>query len=199
MEIPRDWINVSGATSDMRLCQVSFQESAGCPPLVVTRSLVVKEDRSWQVHVHSHPIDLSIIPTIAGIPSELDRESATLLLSQIAELQTCVGNPEPKFIALGEAKKNGRFLSAAKEVVAYIDRSACVAVGGLQYPSTVRCSKCHLLTNNVRCSECITYRKNLIAQHSRASRHNSSEQSKKINYRYVPSCLHNNICMYMYV
>ena len=58
MEIPRDWINVSGATSDMRLCQVSFQESAGCPPLVVTRSLVVKEDRSWQVHVYSHPIDL---------------------------------------------------------------------------------------------------------------------------------------------
>ena len=74
-----------------------------------------------------------------------------------------MGNPEQKFTVLGEAKKNGRFLSVGKEVVAYVDSNACVEVGRHQYPSTVRCSKCHLLTDDMRCPECVTYRKNLIA------------------------------------
>ena len=40
--IPFNWLNVSGSSSDVRLCQVTYQESLEyCPPLVVTRSLVV--------------------------------------------------------------------------------------------------------------------------------------------------------------
>jgi hypothetical protein len=99
-----------------------------------------------------------------------------------------VGNPEQKFTVLGEAKKNGRFLSVGKEVVAYVDSNACVEVARHQYPSTVRCSKCHLLTDSMRCPECATYRKNLIAQHSRTVRRSSSVRSKKTNLRYKCQC-----------
>ena len=115
---------------------------------------------------------------------QLTHDSATLLLSCLEELNTCNGNPEPKFISLGEAKKKGQLLSADKEVVAYIDSSACVSVGDQQYACTIRCTKCHLLTTEVRCSECALYRKNLLAQHSRATRRNNSAQSKTVNFRY---------------
>ena len=53
---------------------------------------------------------------------------------------TCIGNPEPKFISHGEAKKNGQFLSQEREVVAYVDSIACVVIGEQQYACTIRCS-----------------------------------------------------------
>ena len=61
------------------------------------------------------------VPSLHSFPVELNSDSTTLLLSQLADLNTCMGNPEQKFTVLGEAKKNGHFLSVRKEVVAYVD------------------------------------------------------------------------------
>ena len=81
----------------------------------------------------------------------------------------CIGNPEQKYVALGETKKNGQFLSEEKDVVAYMDRNACIVGADQQYTSTVRCSKCHILTNGMRCSVCATYCRSLNAQCSCAA------------------------------
>lgn len=154
----------------------------------MTRSLIVKQDYSWVLNVHGHLVDRSKISSLALIPNNLTRDSATLLLSCLAKLNTCVGNPEPKFVSLGEAKKKGQLLSPEKEVMAYVDSSACVAIGHQQYAHTIRCTKCHLLTTEVRFSECAAYRNNLLAQHSRAKRCNSSVQSRTTNLRYLCVC-----------
>ena len=91
--------------------------------------------------------DPSLIPYIAAIPALLDdSESAAILLERVCQLNTCSGNPESRFVALGEAKKNRQFLSLTKDVVAYLDTGICVSANGHNYPSTVRCSKCRLLT-----------------------------------------------------
>ena len=173
---------------DLRLCSVAYQKLKGCTPLVVTRSLIVKQDYSWLLHVHGHLVDPSKFTTLAAIPTSLNHESAMRLLSHIVELNTCVGNPEGKFISLGEAKKNGNFLSQEKEVVAYVDSTACVVIGEQQYARTIRCSKCHFLTSEVRCLECAAYRKNLLSQHSRETRRSHSAPSKTTNFRY---CVYN--------
>ena len=183
VQLPHDWTNVSFGAPDLRLCRITYQDLPGSSPLVVTRSLIVKQDHSWVLNVHGHTVDASKVPFLRTLPVELNSDSATLLLSRLADLNTCAGNPEQKFTALGEAKKNGQFLSVGKEVVAYVDCNACVAVGRHQYPSTIRCSRCHLLTDGIRCPECAAYRKNLLAQHSRAVRRSSSVRSKKTNFR----------------
>ena len=67
----------------------------------MTRSLIVKQDYTWVLNVHGHLVDPSKISSLALIPHNLTRDSATLLLSRLAELNTCVGNPEPKFVSLG--------------------------------------------------------------------------------------------------
>ena len=79
---------------------VTYQELEGCSLLVVTRSLIVKQDYTWVLNVHCHPVDPSKISSLALIPHNLTRDSATLLLSRLAELNTCVGNPEPKIVSL---------------------------------------------------------------------------------------------------
>ena len=166
--LPPNWTDVSFGAQGLRLCRVTYQELPGTAPLVVTHSLIVKQDCSWALNVHGHTVDSSKVPSLQSFPDKLSGESVTLLLNEVADLHTCIGNPEQKYTVLGEAKKYGQFLSANKEVVAYIDRNACVTVGDQQYPTTVRSSKCHLLTSAVRCSVCTGYRKSLNAQHSRA-------------------------------
>ena len=100
-------------------------------------------------------------------------------------------------MSLGEAKKKGQLKSLEKEVVAYVDSSACVGIGHQQYAHTIRCMKCHLLTTEVRCSECAAYRKNLLAQHSRARRRSTLVQRRTTNFRCcVCLCLSVRLCAY---
>ena len=173
---------------DLRLCSVAYQKLKGCTSLVVTSSLVVKQDYSWFLHVHGHLVDLSKITPLVLIPTSLNQDSAMHLLSHIVELNTCVGNSKRKFLSLGEAKKNGRFLSQEKEVVVYVDSVACVAISEQQYARTIRCSKCNLLTTEVRCFECAAYRNNLLSQHLHVTRHSHSAPNKTTNFRY---CVYN--------
>lgn len=95
---------------DLRLCTVDSHEAESSPPLVVTWSLVVSNDsRTWRLHIYGHLLDPLVIPTLADIPPTLDTSTTSLLLQWLVELNTCSGNldPEPKFVALVKAKKNG--------------------------------------------------------------------------------------------
>jgi hypothetical protein len=107
-----------------------------------------------------------------------------MILAKLSCLHTCPGSPEPKFIALADGKRNKEFLSSSNEVVAFVDTKGLVDVKGTWFPSTVRTTKCHLLTGDLRCTECKGYRKNLLAQHSRAKQQEPRKKvTKKINYR----------------
>lgn len=186
IDIPPNWVNVtSGEDANLKLCVVNYQERESCPPLVLTRSIVInKAQFSWQLHVYGHQVDPSTIPSLADIPAQLNCSSAvSLLLSRLADLNTCVGSPDSSFVTLCKAKKNMQFLSSDKKVVAYLDAYACVFIDGHCYPSTVRCSDCSLLTTSVRCDTCTKFRNNLRAQYSRSLKSRRAFYSKNTNYR----------------
>ena len=180
--VPEGWINVSNET-ELRLCQISRQDIPNIPPLAITRSLVVKSDCSWMLHIHGHRVDPSHIPTYDDTPF-LDPTSTTTLLQKVGSLNTCVGNPDPKIINLAKRKKNGQFLSQKQDVVAYLDVGTCVSIEGQDYPSTVRCSSCNLLTDGIRCEDCTGYRKTLLTLCSRSNGSGHSVHKSKKNYRY---------------
>ena len=168
----------------MKLCVVNYQESESCPPLVLIRSVVINKTQwSWQLHVHGHQVDPSAIPSLADVPAQLNCSTASMLLSCLADLKTCAGNPDSSFVTLCKTKKNMQFMSSDKKVVAYLDTHACVFIDGDCYSSTVRCSDCLLLSNNVRCDICAQFRNSLRAQFSR-SRSRRAFYSKNTNYRY---------------
>ena len=160
--IPDGWTTVIHDT-ELRLCQISSQALLSVSPLAVTRSIVVKADYSWILHVNNHHVDPQNISLLVEVPPILDADSTASLLQTVCKLNTCAGNPDPKFINLAKSKKNGQFLSNKKEVVAYLDSGFCVLVDGQQYVSTVRCSNCQLLTDHVRCTYCVVYRSTLIS------------------------------------
>ena len=144
--VPSNWIDVSGDDANLRLCEIVYQQAGSSPPLVVARSLVVdSSSRTWRVHIHGHQLDPSLVPTLVTVPSTLNGSSTSLLLQQLNQLKTCAGNPDVRFVTLAESRKNGRFLSSDKAVVAYLDSSACVTVDGQEFPviqSDVPCVVC---------------------------------------------------------
>ena len=160
--IPSDWYNVSGTNSDIRLCQIAYQGSIeDCPPLVVTRSLIVHSDMTWKIHTW---LCAAENPSLADIPETIDTDTIMLLLDKLGHLTTCPGNPDKQFVSLAKMRKNGQFLSNKKdEVRAYLDTNACVTNGDHTSYGTVRSSKCLLLTNEKRCKEFLSYRKTLLA------------------------------------
>ena len=185
VKAPSGWINTSPHGSrNVCFCLISYLESDSNSSAFVNCSLVIRSDTTWHLHVNSHPIP-SECPAIADCPSHLDSVSTSMLLSRLSTFHTCPGNPEPKFISLASMKRNGEFLSNDNEVVAYLDRNGSVAVNDKCYTSTIRTSKCHLLTRELRCEICKGYRKNLLAQHSRAMHTSAEQPSNKVNYRSV--------------
>ena len=153
-------------------------------PLAVTRSVVVRADYSWILHVNNHLVDPKLISSIQKIPSLLDATLTTTLLQTVCTLNTCVGNPDTKFTELAKSIKNGQFFLRKQKVVAYLDSGFCVLMDGQQYVSTVRCSNCHLLSDRYRCIECAVYRSTLVSMCFRSEKQNASTcLSKSMNYR----------------
>ena len=169
--VPVGWTDVS-SDSEQRFCEITRQDIPDTPPLVVARSLVVQPDSSWMVHVHGHQVDQARILSFLEVPSEICPATTATLLSTVATLAVCIGNPESRFVELAK-QKGGNFLSSTGEVVAYVDKIACVSVEGQQH-LTVRCADCQLLVSkeidSSRCFVCEKYRKTLYVLLKRASR-----------------------------
>ena len=55
--LPPNWTDVSFGALGLHLCRVTYQELPGTAPLVVTHSLIVKQDCSWALNVHGHTVD----------------------------------------------------------------------------------------------------------------------------------------------
>ena len=180
--MPTGWINNSpSGNSTVCFCHISHQGSDSCSAFVEC-SLLIRSDLTWHVHVHNHLLPPSS-HILKDFRSHLDSTTASMVLAKLSELHTCPGNPEPKFTALANGKRNMDFRSSNDEVVAFVDTNGMTNVKGTWYPSTVRTTKCQLLTGDLRCTECKGYRKNLLAQHSRAKQQQPERATKKVNYR----------------
>ena len=168
--VPVGWTNAF-SESEERFCEITRQDIPDTPPLVVARSLVVQPDSSWMVHVHGHQVDQAHILSFLEVPSEICLATTATLLSTVATLAVCVGNAESRFVELAK-QKGGNFLSSTGEVVAYVDKIACVSVEGQQH-LTVRCANCQLMVSKEldshQCSLCEKYRKTLYVLSNRAS------------------------------
>ncbi len=180
--VPEGWINISTETK-LRLCQISRQTLPNTAPLVVARSLIVKSDHSWMLHVHGHHADPLHIPGY-DITPVFDPTLTTSLLQKVERLNTCIGNPDSKIIDLAKQKKRGQFLSAKSDVVAYLDGGNCVSSEGQEYSCSVRSASCTLLTSNIGCEVCTAYRKTLLTLCLRARASDEGVHKTKKNYRY---------------
>ena len=98
VQIPPHWMDVTFGAPDLRLCYVTYQDLLEATPLVVTRSLIVKQDHSWVLHVNGHLVDPANVPSLPSFPPTLSSDSISLLLSQLGDLHTCTGNPEQKYV-----------------------------------------------------------------------------------------------------
>lgn len=107
VQLPPHLTDVTFGAQDLHLCQVTYQDLTEATSLVVTSSLIVKQDHSWVLHVHGHLVDPANVPGLQSFPPTLTSESFNLLLIQLADLHTCIGNPEVEYIAL--ARRMGSF------------------------------------------------------------------------------------------
>lgn len=181
ISLPNDWTAV-GHETELRLCQISSQTMLCVSPLAVTRSLVVKADYSWILHVNNHLVDPQKIPSLSDFPSFVDAKATSDLLVAVCALNTCAGNPDPKFVTLAKSRKNAQFLSKKNEVVAYLDSGFCVLFDDQPFVSTVRCSSCPMLTDRSRCLVCGVYRNQLLTMSYRFEKRKSAPRSRSTNY-----------------
>ena len=71
VQLPPHWIDVNFGAPDLRLCHVTYQELPEVTPLVVTCSLIVKQDHSWVLHVNGHRVDPASVPSLQSFPTSL--------------------------------------------------------------------------------------------------------------------------------
>ena len=179
--VPKGWAVLQHDVL-LKLYQISSQEIPDVSPIVVSRSLVVKEDRSWVLYVNGHQVIPGNVSSFSDVPSLLDPSAVNTLLHKISSLKTCVGNYDARLIHLATQKKNYKFLSSKREVIAYLDSGVCVSHDGQQYPCTIRRSDCQLLSNEIRCDTCHSYRKTLLCMSLRLERSNGKVH-KKVNHQ----------------
>jgi hypothetical protein len=118
LQSPEAWVTVF-SEEESRFCHIFRQNTKGCSPLVINRSLIIKkDDNSWLLHVNGHHVKPDQVESLAEYPVNLDSSSASNLLQTVLNLNICVGNPEPQFVELGMSKKHHQFLSVEKEVIA---------------------------------------------------------------------------------
>ena len=96
--------------------------------------LLIAKNCTWRVYVHGRLVDSC--PALSEIPKILTKKDASNLMSKLNNLNVCVGQPDTKFVDVCAAK-NGQILSHNKQVVAYLDSTACVSDGQM-YTKTVR-------------------------------------------------------------
>ena len=82
---------------------------------MIVRSLIVKSDFTWMVHVLGHPVDPSHIPGFDNTPF-LNPTLTTTLLQQLEKLRNCVGNPDAKMLELigKETEKSPIFVTKVR-------------------------------------------------------------------------------------
>ena len=153
----------------IKLCKISSEASTSSQPLVITHTLLVNVDLSWELFVHGHKVDAGNTKVLSSIPFTLiSFSSFRQLLDVIQSSTVCTGNPDPHFVGMIVSRK-GKLLSPNGEIKAQLDSGFPVANGKQTYSKTVRTINCELLVNGEKCINCSKYRCTLRSLHSRYS------------------------------
>ena len=127
-KLPERWYKIYTENIELRCFEVVRQEFH--KPMSVLHLLLVKNDLTWQAE-NMVPSDCAVLKSF---PPTLNREFVPNMVSTICATNTCVGNYDDKFITL----RRGRFLSCNGQLVAFLDETLCVEIGGKQYSATIR-------------------------------------------------------------
>ena len=74
-------------------------------PQVVTHSIIVKHDLSWEVYIHGHKIVPGKCAALTSVPSTLCPASFSSLLHLVDTLNVFAAHPDPHFIELANSYK----------------------------------------------------------------------------------------------
>ena len=119
-----------------------MQRQSDGEPIAITICLIIAKNCTWSVYIHGHLVD--DCPASHEIPKVLAKKDASNLMSKLNNLNVCVGQLDSKFVNVCIAN-NGQILSHNKQVVSYLDSTACVSADGQIYVKTVRHSECEIL------------------------------------------------------
>ena len=175
-----DWCDQSQLTDQptqqIRLCKVTSrpQASQSTEPLVISHSLLVDADLSWRVFIHGHRVDKSTSNSLAAVPDHLDSSAFAHLLSILQSVNVCPGQPNPRYIEMAVSRK-GTFTGPDGDIKATLETSFQVTLKGKVFPSTIRTTKCEVLTDarGSTCSTCRGYGSTLQAMYSRWTKRDS--------------------------
>ncbi|XP_070562112.1 uncharacterized protein [Ptychodera flava] len=161
--------------------------------LKTSRRITIMEDLQWKVVIHGKPVP-ETHTIFQGFPSVIDSvQTLNKLVDLINNSWICSGNADKVYISLvtekgGEIVKAVSF-SGEQGVSAYIESDyGAKAIDGSVYQSTVRSTKCTMLTDNKRCAECTKYRGNLralVAKRREKDEVNLSCSNSRVNFRYL--------------
>jgi len=121
---------------------------------------------------------------LTNFPWMMTSEHVVKIIYALSSANICSGNYEERFVTLA-CQRKGTFSSVNGQQVAFLDESFSIEAGGVQYNSTIRHWKCHLLIKGLICVPCNQFRNNLRALASRLSRCITGVPSLYTNIRFL--------------
>ena len=110
------------SSSHNRLIIIKVKEqSTSTQTLVISHSIVLQSDLSWQLNVNGHEIEAAKFASLSRFPARMSTPSTlSQLLSRLDRLTVCSGHPDAHFVSMAKAKK-GKFVSSHGELTAFLD------------------------------------------------------------------------------
>ncbi len=151
-------------SQELWLYKISSEPCSSNTSPVITLSIVVHKDFTWEVFVHGHKA--SDVLLFESIPCYIDDwNSLCQLIKVIDEAVLCALEIQMKN-SYPWQKHKGKFLSPQSSIKAYVE-SFPVTLNDEHYSATVRTMSCTLLVREGQCKSCHAYRSQLRAMHSR--------------------------------
>lgn len=174
------WIIQGQGVNNLAVYKISTQPSS---LLVITHSVRIKENLSWNLSVHGFQVDSLKCRLLSGIPEKLCPNSLEELLKLLDKCNICPGNPDSGYIEMVEAKRGQLMSKNRQNVTATVDSFSPVFLNGEKYAKTVRVSTCELLVEGSKCASCVSYRDSLRSMYHRWLKQKSLSPSKRQSTR----------------
>ena len=182
-----EWFDQSVTSSlyQIRLCKITShaQTSTSAEPLSLSCSLLVNEDRSWNVFIHGQAQEIRQHNFFSAVPDYLDCNTINDLLQALHLGTICPGHTDHRYHDMAKHRK-GTFIGEDGRVRATLQSLHPVVYNGEVFSSTIRTTECELLTSDSICPKCKAFGVTLRSLYSRWSTR-SDETSKYTNNKYL--------------
>ncbi len=180
--LPFGWYDLL-RNDEIQLCKLVFQEKVPTQ-IHISQCIVVEADLSWRVFVNSHLVERETSTILSSFPHFLDHGTVMKLISNLESACICHGYPRKEFVDMVNTR-GGVIGGVNGEVRALVDSLHPVAMNGEIYRSTIRTTRCTLLSNSSLCSQCRNYGSVLRRIHSQWIRRPRDHFNKFTNNHYL--------------